>query len=442
MADDPKEFVQAFEQKFASCRGKGRLELLIAFRPREFHFYLLIYLELKVKYRRQSPFIEMFEAFPVAFWGETVLTLLGKFAKARPQHPSVSGIENGVSFIEAALRAFPEYFADHLDQLFLARIRFPGHVGSMMWRQFGGPSEEFLRFHIEHNADDFDEQCRAISFAFLIDKPALTKWAKDVLRHRMQVPRKLVEGLNLTAEMLNSHLVEQGLIWHGNDLYPLYPQDVWHLIFPSGYLRQDMGHETFQSTRPLPGEYVVGGKLKAQDHRGRTIFLHHFLSLDPIPAHLGIRGLHRLTIACQLDLVLLSAGVTYQLHLPNGAVTLPRPKPKGDDDPEAQKVVPAEPVIPFVRSAKVRMAQQGPAWYFQRYIHGHNHYRVGGPPVFFSGTYYPECLQCGKTMRFLLEFDSSLPLADGKKLEWGVEGLAYFYWCDDCKMSAVHWRSD
>jgi hypothetical protein len=438
MADDPKAFVQEFEQKFAAQQGKPRLELLIHFRPREFHFYILVYLELKVRYRKETHFLAMMETFPVSFWGDTVMELLKGFAKSRPQHPSLTGIENGVSFVEAALRAFPEYFADHLDQLFLAKIRFPGHVGSLMWHQFGAAYEEYLRFHIEENADNVDEQCRALSFLFLIDKPETTRWAKDTLRHHLQVPRKLHEGLNLTREMLNSYLIEQGLIWYGNDLYRLYPEEVWHLIFPQGYLQQDTDHETFQSKRPLPGEYAFGGKMKAQDHRGRTVFLHLLLALDPIPQHLKIVGLHRLYFACNLDQVLLGTGMAYQQHLPNGAITLPKPL----QDATEETPIPTEPTTPFVRSARVRFANQGPAWYFQRYIYGHNHYRLGGPPVFFSGTFYPECQKCKRTMRFLMELDSSLPMADGKKLEWGVEGMAYFYWCDDCHMSAIHWRSD
>lgn len=441
MADDPKAFVQEFEQKFAEHKGKPRIEFLVHFRPREFHFYLLIYLELKVKYRRTAPFGAMMETFPVSFWGETVMDLLKGFAKSRPMHPSLSGTENGVSFVEAALRAFPEYFADNLDQLFLAKIRFPGHVGSQMWHQFGAAYEEFLRFHVEVNVDDVDEQCRALSFLFLIDKHETTRWAKDVLRHRLQVPRKLHEGLNLTTEMLNSHLVEQGLIWAGNDLYRLYPEEVWHFIFSPGYLQQATDHETFASSRPLAGEYAFGGKMKAQDHRGRSIYLHLLVALDPIPAHLKIVGLHRLYFACRLDQVLLSGGIAYQQHLPNGAITLPKPT-TSEAETEPEKPIPADPSMPFLRSTKVRFANQGPAWYFQRYVYGHNHYRLGGPPVFFSGTFYPECQKCKKTMRFLMELDSSLPMADGKKLEWGIEGMAYFYWCDNCKMSAIQWRSD
>jgi hypothetical protein len=428
--DDPKEFVADFERKFAEHKGKPRMEFLIHFRPREFHFYILVLIELKVRYRRKGPFVAMMETFPVIFWGDTVMALLKGFAKKRPQHPSISGIENGVSFVEAALRAFPEYFADNLDQLYLARIPFPGHVASMMWKQFGAPYEEFIRFQVSADENDFDEQCRALSIAFLMDKPAMTRWAKDTVRHKLQVPRKLVEGLNLTNEMLNAHLVEQGLCWSGNDLQRLYPEEVWHILFPAGYLMEPIDHETFHSPAPSKLEYVFGGKMKAQDSSGRSIHIHHLLCLDPIPAHLKIKGLHRLIFAADLDLVLLSPGVTYQHHHPNGSITVLDSGSR------------SEPATPFIRSTKVRFANLGPAWYFQRYLYGHNHYRLGGPPVFISGTFYPECKKCKKTMRFLLELDSSAPMANGQKLEWGVEGMAYFYWCDGCNISAIHWFSD
>jgi hypothetical protein len=430
MADDPKEFVASFERKFAEHIGKPRMEFLIHFRPREFHYYMLVLLELKVAYRKRSPFAAMMESFPVAFWGETVMELLRGFAKRRPQHPSLTKVENGVSFVEAALKAFPEYFADHLDLLYLARIQFPGHVASMMWKQFGGAYEEFLRFQVQVDENDFDEQCRALSAAFLIDKPALTSWAKDVVRHKLLLPRKLVEGLNLTSEMLNEYLIEQGMIWYGNDLYRLYPEEVWHILFPKDYLMEPTDHETFEVHSPIKGEYVFGGKMKAQDSGGRSISIHHLLSLDPIPAHLRIKGLHRLIFAADLDLVLLTSGVTYQQHHPNGGITVLDSGSRG------------EPTTPYIRSTKVKFSHQGPAWYFQRYIYGHNHYRLGGPPIFISGTFYPECKKCKRTMRFLLELDSSAPMADGKKLEWGLEGMAYFYWCDNCNISAVHWFSD
>lgn len=430
MGDDPKEFVEAFERKFAEYKALPRMEFLIHFRPTELRYYMLVLIELKVRYRKKSPFAEMMATFPVVFWGDTVMELLRGFAKRRPQHPALGGIENGVSFVEAALQAFPEYFADNLDQLYLAHIQFPGHVASMMWRQFGAAYEEFLRFQVQADENDFDEQCRALSMAFLIDRPEITRWAKDTVRNKLQVPRKLVEGLNLTSEMLNAHLIEQGMIWYGNDLQRLYPEEVWHIIFPPDYLMEPCDHETFQATRQDNREYVFGGKMKAQDAHGRAITIHHLLSLDPIPAHLRITGLHRLIFAADLDLVLLTPGVTYQRHHPDGSVTVLDPGSKG------------EPVTPFIRSTKIRMRNQGPAWYFQRYIYGHNHYRLGGPPVFISGTYYPECTQCKRTMRFLLELDSSAPMSDGRKLEWGVEGMAYFYWCDNCKISAIHWFSD
>lgn len=430
MADDPKAFVEAFERKFAEHHGKPRVEFLIHFRPREFHYYMLILIELKVAYRKKAPFVAMMETFPVVFWGDTVMDLLKGFASRRPQHPSLTGIENGVSFVEAALRAFPEYFADHLDQLFLARIQFPGHVATMMWKQFGAAYEEFLRFQVQVDEHDFDEQCRALSAAFLIDKPTLTQWVKDTVRHKLKLPRKLVEGLNLTNEMLNAHLIEQGMIWYGNDLYRLYPEEVWHFVFQPQYLMQPADHESFRGHAPVGGDYVFGGKMKARDSNGRSLSIHHLLSLDPIPSHLRIQGLYRLIFAADLDLVLLTPGVTYQRHHPDGSITVLDPGSRG------------EPVTPYIRSTKARFSHHGPAWYFQRYIYGHNHYRLGGPPVFISGTYYPECKQCKKTMRFLMELDSSLPLADGRKLEWGLEGMAYFYWCDQCHISAIHWFSD
>ena len=435
MSDDPIEFIKTFEKKFNANKHEPRMQFLVNFRPRELHFYILISIQLKVSYRKNSPVFEMFEKFPVIHWGETVLDLLAKFAKEKPKHPSMSGGENGVTFVEAALRAFPEYFADNLGQVFLSGIRLPGHLATYMWKKFGASYAEFIKFHIEANENDQEEQCRALSIAFLIEDKALTKFAKDTIRHHFSVPRKLVEGLNLTNEMLNAYLLEQGFIWYGNDLYQLYPEEAWHFVFPEGYLKEDTSHESFVAHRPDPKEYVFGGAMMGQDHKGRSKRIQHLLSLDPIPKHLQIRGLHRLIFACDLNHVILNPGISYQKHAPNGGITLL------DDD--WQGVDQTSPnTLPFLRSAKVKFVSQGPAWYYQRYVKGHNHYRLGGPPVFISGSFYPDCKQCKRTMRYLMELDSSLPLSTGQPLEWGIEGMAYFYWCDACSVSAVHWFSD
>lgn len=436
MSSDPKEFVKAFEERFRLYRNESRINFLVHFRPRELHFYILVSIELKLRFRKQTLYFDILEKFPVIHWGETILELLGKFAKKKPMHPSILGYENGVTFIEAGLKAFPEYFADNLDQVFLAGIRFPGHVGTYIWKKFGAAYADFIRFHIEVNENDQEEQCRALCVAFLISNPELTKFAKDTIRHHLNIPRKLIEGLNLTNEMLNAYLIEQGLIWYGNDLYHLYPEEAWHIVFPSNYLKEDISHETwslkFTATKK---EFVFGGTMMAQDHSGKAKRIQHLISLDPIPKHLQIRGLHRLIIACDLNHVILNPGISYQKHAPNGAITL-----LDDDWTELNEA--SIRSLPFIRSTKVQFSNQGPAWYYQRYIKGHNHYRIGGPPVFISGTYYPECKQCNRTMRYLMELDSSLPLSSDKALEWGVEGMAYFYWCDQCSISAIHWFSD
>lgn len=433
MSESPQAFAEAFEQKFAQHKGKPRLEFLVHFRPREFHFYILVLVELKVKYRKKFHFQSMFEHFPLQHWEEAVLQLLKGFAKNRPKRPQRIGLENGVSIVEAAMAAAPEYFADILDQIFLADLKFPGNVGGFMWRKYGTAYAEFIRFHIEVNENDQEEQSRALSVAFQMGTEEMLRFAKDIVRHEMQMPRKLIEGLNLTNEMLNAHLIEQGLAWQGNDLVQLYQEEVWHFIFPQAYLMEDCSHESFQNTRRISKGHVFGGAMKASNHKGQTVQIQHLLSLDPIPKHLRIQGLHRLIFACDLSHVLLNPGISYQKHHPNGSITLL------DDDRISSATA---GTMPFIRSAKIDFAIQGPQWYFQRYIKGHNHYRLGGPPVFNSGTFYPECKSCKRTMRFLMELDSSLPLANDKPLEWGVEGMAYFYWCDKCQVSAVHWFSD
>ena len=50
--------------------------------------------------------------------------------------------------------------------------------------------------------------------------------------------------------------------------------------------------------------------------------------------------------------------------------------------------------------------------------------QIGGIPTAINDIYYPQCPDCGKTMRFVAQFDME-DIEDG-------EGLYYFFVCDDC----------
>lgn len=438
MSNDPRAFVTSFEEKFMKMSGKPRMEMLIHFRPREFHFYMLIVTELGGRYRPEAPFGDMIRAFPLDHWEETVMDLLKKFVKKREKSPRITGIENGISFIEAVCREFPEFFADNLDDLFVAGITFPGHYTAYMWQRFGAQYGTFLKLYTETNSDDFGEQCRALSYALVTGDRELERWAKDFIRHQMDISRKFIEGLDLQGELLNKNLMEMGLEWRGNDVRQLHTANAYHLTFPYRYLHMDMDKESFYKTSPLPKPNTFGGAMQATNKAGKRSKVQHFLTLDPVPSFLPINGLSRLYIACDLDLALLTEGATYQKHHPNGSVVILDDERKAY--PEGKPHL--EQAIPFVKSTKIVLSDQGKAFTYQRYGRGENYYRLGGPPIFISTPKYPACKECKRTMVFILQLDSTLPRSDGQPLEWGVDGMAYFYWCDHCKISAVNYDSE
>lgn len=437
MSNDPGEFLQSIEAKFEAHRHEPRQEFLRHFQAREFHFYLKVTAELRARYRPQAPYRAMIRKFPLPHWQEAIMELVARFNKNREPDPMRSGVENGISLVKAALAEFPEFFADHLDDLFVARIDFPGHLTTYMWQQFGQGYKDFLKLFVDANDDDSEAQCRGLSYALITGDRESERWAKDYIRTQLDIPRKMIEGMNLTAEMLNQHLIAQGLEWRGNDIRRLYPKEVLHLVFPYRYLHGKMDHETFMKGQVLPGNYRVGGSVSAANKAGKPSKIQQFIRLEPIPRFLPVTGLNRLVIAADMDQVLLAPGETFQQHRPDGSVVV-----LDDDRDELPPGKPAfEQSNPWVKETQVLLSNQGPNWFFQRLpLHeGSNFYRVGGPPGFIAGPHYPNCKACGKTMSFLLQLDSSLPQEDGKALEWGQGGMAYVYWCDGCKISAIHY---
>jgi hypothetical protein len=437
MSNDPGEFLQSIEAKFLEHRHEPRAEFLRHFQPREFQFYLKVTSELRAKYRPEAPYRAMIRKFPLSHWQEAIMELVGRFNKNREPDPARSGVENGISLIKAALAEFPELFADHLDDLFVARIDFPGHLTTFMWQQFGQGYKDFLKLFVDANDDDDEAQCRGLSYALITGDKELERWAKDYIRTKLDIPRKLIEGMNLTAEMLNQHLIAQGLEWRGNDVRSLYPDQVLHLVFPYRYLHGRMDHETFMKGQVVPGNFDFGGSVQAVNAAGKASKVQQFIRLEPVPRFLGVTGLNRLVIAADMDQVLLAAGETFQQHRPDGSVVIL------DDDRDQLPAGKAsfEQANSLVKKTQVLLSNQGPNWFFQRLpLHeGSNFYRIGGPPSFIAGPHYPNCKSCKKTMSFLLQLDSTLPQEDGKALEWGQDGMAYVYWCDACKISAIHY---
>ncbi|MDI9682322.1 hypothetical protein QM334_36615, partial [Burkholderia cenocepacia] len=66
--------------------------------------------------------------------------------------------------------------------------------------------------------------------------------------------------------------------------------------------------------------------------------------------------------------------------------------------------------------------------------------RVGGPPSWVQSSWYPDCPDCGRKMRFAMQLDSELPQVDGGEWLWGSGGANYTFWCAPCRTSAHLWQ--
>jgi hypothetical protein len=157
--------------------------------------------------------------------------------------------------------------------------------------------------------------------------------------------------------------------------------------------------------------------------------LHHVLTLDPVPADLGISA-SRLVLATSLDALAEEGCEHFCQHEPDGTVVT-------DDETGSH---------PAFRETRVSLVRS-PAARFQDWDNrkrDENLFRLGGFPVFVQAPSYPRCSRCKKTMMHLLSLDSDLPLdSEGPNgcvdFDWGSGGVANIFWCDGCRVSAWTW---
>lgn len=66
-----------------------------------------------------------------------------------------------------------------------------------------------------------------------------------------------------------------------------------------------------------------------------------------------------------------------------------------------------------------------------------NLHRLGGRPSWVQEADYPDCPICAKRMPFLAQLSSELPAGPGTVSGLNEDGLTYFFWCEECQVSAV-----
>ncbi|HEX8907428.1 MAG TPA: hypothetical protein VF771_21425 [Longimicrobiaceae bacterium] len=152
----------------------------------------------------------------------------------------------------------------------------------------------------------------------------------------------------------------------------------------------------------------------------------HLLTLSPVPAGLGVTGMHTLVLETCLHCVFTSSELEYA-HDADGR---PAPHRYQMERQEAEST-------PILHPANVHLVPTPPRWRWQDWgaANGReNLTRLGGHPAWVQGAAYPQCPDCGATMAFLLQLQEDLAGLDGGRA-WD-EGMIYGFWCDACRVSA------
>lgn len=107
-------------------------------------------------------------------------------------------------------------------------------------------------------------------------------------------------------------------------------------------------------------------------------------------------------------------------------------------NPTGQQRMPADrwPPLPVSR---MRASPTPPRWQVQNGLANsrENLHRLGGRPTWVQEADYPDCPTCTRRMPFLAQLSCELPSGPDAVSGLNEDGLTYFFWCDECQLSAV-----
>ncbi len=157
--------------------------------------------------------------------------------------------------------------------------------------------------------------------------------------------------------------------------------------------------------------------------------LHRLLTLDPVPPGLVVTSRRRLELVTCNTCVIWTNEQLYFVYDEQGHAT------SYGDKRFIELEYQNKPYLP----TSVRLVKTPERWRYQDYSHEtrENICRLGGFPTRDQNPEYPACIQCGKTMSFLLQLPYNLPLSNGDDNMWGDSNTDYYFWCDDCAISTM-----
>jgi hypothetical protein len=320
------------------------------------------------------------------------------------------------------------------------------------WRESGTQSFAFLRRVLERPTATSRLRRNAWEAMLETREPEVMEYALRRVGHRPAVVRARVrrtsEAMRLTLSCLirmdtprelARYLDEVGYDRSESILRPLYPERVYHLVFPEPYVTDESTpywarvHPTWKRQPGNTPSMTFGGEgREACVVCGGT--LHHMLTLASIPDGVGVTGLSRLELATCLSCLGWEVAELFYAH-----DTLGRPQCVGYRGPRVEPQFPAEPLPP----TEVQLVETEPRWRWQDWGLSNdreNLHRLGGHPCWIQSAQYLRCPACGQKMRFLMQLDSNLRTSTGGEWLWGSGGLCYINWCDGCKVSGFLWQ--
>lgn len=255
---------------------------------------------------------------------------------------------------------------------------------------------------------------------------------QDPAAHRLalaRAPALEVED-NLFSREVGELFEETGLDADDPELRRLYPGPCHHLVFEPAYLDRMAEKIDPHPSWSLPGggpALRLGGRAEGQcGDCGQPLM--NMLSLQGDLTPFGV-SLPRLELSLCLSCFAHDgwAGQTVR-YSREGLAERPACAPWSPG--------PEERAPPLVQT-RVRLAPTPPPWSRPCLgLHEGNHNQLGGSPAWIHEPELPRCPDCDRRMLFLLQLDGDL-IPDGgddAKNWWGASGMAYFFWCDRCRV--------
>lgn len=335
------------------------------------------------------------------------------------------GNESAADVISYASLQCVELLHPHYQLIFALQPNCLNYTENWPWR-FNLAGVKFLQEVVLSEAISIEDRKRACEALFETRLPSALQWVCD----------------SADKDLLGDHnywLAHAGFEMRDGHLRRLHSQSPLHLAFPEelkaigGVMNLDYQHPTWQTDDfERHGAGIVGGITQGSCAVCGGA-LRNLLTLESIPASLGVTQVLRLVVAACLSCFGKCSWEVFYRHDENGnpqCLASPQELP-ADFEPESA-----------IKELRVDLVYAGVRWQFQDWGMSNgreNLFRLGGSPSWIQDNEFLKCPSCLETMCFILQLDSFLPREkSGDECWWGSGGICYVFWCDNCKISGLN----